>query len=112
MMRNGCLTLLTLVATLAACNDCDQAVRANPYDETRRCFAAEAQVVGCVAKGTSCPAVITVGVDERERCFAFPDCLPSGFTRAPAGGPCPTDGVQYCGTMASVLPFAPTCVRR
>jgi hypothetical protein len=64
MSWKGSLTSVALIATLASCNDCDQEVRANPYDETRNCFAAEAQVVGCVAKGRSCPPVITIAVDQ------------------------------------------------
>jgi len=124
MLRKSSLTLLALMATLSGCNECDQEVRANPYDETRKCFNTEAQFVGCISKGRSCPPVITVGVDQKGRCFAFPDCLPDGFTRATPGGPCPTENYQFCDATASALPirpwqsagrigrFAPSCVRR
>ena len=124
MSSNLSIAVVGLIVTLGSCSDCDQEVLANPYDETRNCFSAEAQVMGCVAKGRSCPPVITIAVDEKGRCFAFPDCLPSGFARATPGGPCPTEGYQYCGAMASALPnkplqsagrlgrYAPSCVGR
>lgn len=98
MLWKGSLALM--IALLVSCNDCDQEVRARPYDDTRDCFAAEDEVVGCVAKGRSCPPVITIAADEKGRCFAFPDCLPSGFTPATAGGPCRTDSYVACGALA------------
>jgi hypothetical protein len=102
MLWKGSLGLM--IALLASCDDCDQEVRARPYYEARHCFVAEAEFVGCIAKGRSCPPVITVAVDEKGRCFALPDCLPGGFTRATAGGRCPTENLEACGDLASAWP--------
>jgi hypothetical protein len=102
MRGKAAVIFVAWVGLLSSCGkdaeseDCGQEVKARAYDKDRNCFAVEAQVVGCIATGLSCPPAITYGVDQQGRCFAFPSCLPAGFTRAGPGAACSSQNVLMC----------------
>ena len=101
------LSMVALVAAVSSCGECEQEVRARPYDVQRGCFG-EPQRVGCIARDRACPPTITVAVDASGRCFAFPGCLADGFTRAEPGSGCPSAGASDCASTTAALASRPS----